>query len=319
MRVLALFLAVVSFHATGQTSAQQIQAASPQLVVFAGSDANLQALANGVALGQTVTLVTQGADGQLQIATFTPPSAFGADTARALEQARTTLIARGITQPTAQQIGVALMGGSLLTSAGQVQIPGVLTGSIPANAVQVRNELPGGLSAGAGIIPFGGSAANFQALSTGLRQGSQITLTGPGTTGVQQSISFTPPGGPLSAADANQLLVLANQTLASVGIANPTPDQIRAALVGGPINVTGGTIALQGVLLNRSVNTSNSTLFGTSDSPLSSVPAPAISSPPTASPISGSGSTSAPIVGSPPGIAGTHGAPAPAITSGHAR
>src|SRR5882672_5291479 len=128
MRVFVFLIAFLSFQAGAQTTAQEIQATSPQLVVFAGSDANLQSLANGLSLGQTVTLVTPGADGLLQIVTFTPPSALGTGVASALEQARTSLIARGIAQPTAQQIAVALMGGTIATSAGQaVAMTGVLT------------------------------------------------------------------------------------------------------------------------------------------------------------------------------------------------
>ena len=120
MRFLALTLALVAGHAGAQTTMQQIQTLSPQLVSFAGSDANLQSLVNGLSLGQPVTVVTQGVDGVLQIATFNPPNALGADVSRSLEQARTNLLARGITNPTAQQIGVALMGGVIATSAGQV-------------------------------------------------------------------------------------------------------------------------------------------------------------------------------------------------------
>ena len=314
MRVLALLFAVLSFHAAAQTPVQQIQGAAPQLVVFAGSGANLQALANGLTLGQPVTLVTQSSDGLLQIVTFTPPNALSAaDTARALEQARTALIARGISQPSAQQIGAALMGGSIITSAGQVAVPGVLTGSIPADALQVRNEFAGG------AVPLGGSVANFQALNSGLRQGTPITLTGL-VNGVQQSVTFTPNSGPLSAEQVNQALQLASQTLASVGITSPTPEQIRAALVGGAIQVSGGNLTLQGALQNRSVatpstsgsfGTSNSTVLGTSNSP--TVASPIISSPPGIS--SGAGATVSPIVGGIPAAPIVGSNPAPAISS----
>jgi hypothetical protein len=310
MRALALVLTVLSFNAFAQTPAQLIQATSPQLVVFAGSDANLQALANGLALGQPVTLVTQSADGLLQIATFTPPNRLsGTDASRALEQARTNLIARGIAQPSAQQIGAALMGGTILTSSGQVAVPGVLTNSIPTNAVQVRNEFAGGVAGGA--VPLGGSVTNFQAINAGLRQGTPITLTG-AVNGVQQTITFTPNTGPLSAADANQALQIAGQTLASVGITNPTPDQIRAALVGGAVQVAGGSVTLQGALQGRTTNTSNSTVIGTSNSP--TVASPIISNPPNIS--SGAGATAAPIVGGTPAIQGTDGVRRPNTSEG---
>ena len=317
MRALVLVLTFISFQAAAQTPVQQIAATSPQLVVFAGSDANLQALANGLGLGQPVTLVTQTSNGLLQIVTFTPPNALSAtDTARALEQARTALIARGISQPSAQQIGAALMGGTIVTSSGQVSVPGVLTGAIPANALQVRNEFS---AAAGGTTPLGGSVANFQSINAGLRQGAPITLTGL-VNGVQQSVTFTPSSGPLSAVEADQAVQIAAQTLASVGITSPTPDQIRAALVGGSIQVAGGNITLQGALQNRAtattstsgaVGTSNSTVVGTSNSP--TVPSPIISNPPTIS--SGAGATAAPIVGSGSGSAApiVGGSPTPII------
>jgi len=265
MRFLALIALVLSFHASAQTNPERLQALSPQLVVFAGSDANLQALSNGLALAQPVTLVTQDASGLLQIVTFTPPNALAsADVARALEQARTNLIARGIAQPTAQQVGVALMGGTILTSSGQVNLAGVLTNSIPPNAVGVRNEFVGAFGA-TSAVPFG-SAANFQALSTGLRQGTPITLTGATPNGTQ-SVTFSSPGGPLAAADAQALLQLANQQLASLGITSPTPAQIQASLLGGSVSVQGGTVQLAGVLQNRATMTSTSNLFGISNSP----------------------------------------------------
>ena len=294
MRVLVLLLAFLSFHAAAQTPAQQIQATSPQLVVFAGSDANLQSLANGLSLGQTVTLVTPGADGLLQIVTFTPPSALGTGVASALEQARTSLIARGIAQPTAQQIAVALMGGTIATSAGQaVAMTGVLTGTANTNAVAVRNEFAGTFAGGQ--APFGG-LTNLQALTTGLRQGTPIALTGV-VNGVQQTVTFTSPVGAMNAADVNQALQLANQTLLSVGILNPTPQQIQSALLGGTVQVAGGSVLLQGALQNRTVSTSTSSIFGTSNSPIVSPPvigSPAISS--------GAGATSAPVVGTTPTV-----------------
>jgi len=317
MRVLAFLLALLSFQAAAQAlpqigSVQQVQSRSPQLLVFAGSDANLQALVNGLGQGQTVTLVTQTADGLVQIVTFTPPSALGPDVSRALEQARTNLIARGISQPTAQQIAVALMGGTIAAAAGPVQIPGVLTGSTSPNAVQVRNEITGGL--GSGATPFGGSAANFQALSNGLRQGTAITLTNT-VNGVLQTVTFTAPGGPMSQGDANQLLLLASQLLAAQGIANPTPAQIQAALVGGTIAAPGGgTIALQGVLQGRVRSTSNSAAFGTSNSP--TVPGAT-----SASPVTGSISVSSPTISSPsvvssPVVSSPPGALNPSVVSG---
>lgn len=305
MRFVALLLLAFSLPAGAQT-AQQLAALSPQLVAFAGSDANLQALANGLALGQPVTLVTSDGNGLVQIATFTPPNALaGADVSRALEQARSNLIARGITQPTSQQVATALMGGTILTSVGPVALPGVLTNSIPANAVAIRNEFTGAF-AGTTTGPFG-SAANLQALSNGLRQGTPITLTGTGPNGAPQTVTFNAPGGVRTPADANLALQLAAQTLATVGITNPTPAQVQAAMLGGTVSVPGGNVQLAGVLQNQTTNTSTSSLFGTSNSPFITPPGPIG----TANSGTGSTATTQPIVGSTPSIVGSHGIPSP--------
>jgi hypothetical protein len=166
--------------------------------------------------------------------------------------------------------------------------------------VAVRNEFVSPFGSNA-AVPFG-SAANFQALNTGLRQGTPITLTGTTPNGTPQTVTFTSPSGPLSVADAQTLLQLANQQLASLGIVSPTPAQIQAALLGGNITVQGGTIQLAGVLQNRTTATSTSNLFGTSNSPFISVPGPVGTS------NSGIGSTtSQPIVGTTPSITGMDG------------
>ena len=223
------------------STVQQVQLLAPQLAAFAGSSANLAALVNGLSQGIPVTLVTQTADGQFQIATFTPPALGSAvDVARALEAARSSLISRGIAAPTAQQIGVALMGGGLPTALGALQVAGVLTGTAGANAVLVRNE---------------GSAAVS-------RQGNSVTL-GTGT----QAQSFNVPGGTMTDAELQQALLNANLLLAQLGVPNPTPQQLQTALVGGPLSVSGGTVTLQGLLQGRVSNTSDSRFFGTSNSP----------------------------------------------------
>ena len=112
-------------------------AARPHLVSFAGSSGNFAALVQGLSQGLPVTLLTPTADGQFQIVTFAPPFAgSAAEIARALESARTSLIARGIAAPTAQQIAVALVGGNLPTPSGLVQVAGTLTGTLNANAVR---------------------------------------------------------------------------------------------------------------------------------------------------------------------------------------
>src|SRR5712671_195360 len=77
------------------TGPQQVLALAPQLSAFAGSDANFQALVNGLLQGIPATITTVTADGFVQTVTFTPASTLSvADVARLLETARQQLIAR---------------------------------------------------------------------------------------------------------------------------------------------------------------------------------------------------------------------------------
>ena len=256
-----------SLAASAQTAVtpQQVQLLAPHLVTFAGSVSNFAALVNGLAQGLPVTLLTPTADGQFQIVTFTPPvTASAAEIARALESARTSLIARGIAAPTSHQIAVALVGGALPTPTGLVQVPGTLTGTLTgtlnANAVQVRTESPGLAGAGATVPAFGG------VLPSVTRQGSSITLTA--NNGLGQPVTFATPGTALSDAELAQSLSLAGQLLAQLGILNPTPEQLRAALIGGNVLLANGTsLALSGLLQARVRNTSESPIVGTSNTP----------------------------------------------------
>src|SRR5690348_13380435 len=107
--------------------ASQVIGLAPQLVAFAGSDTNFQNLVQGLSQGTPVTLVTAQPDGLTQTVTFTPSGAMSAtDIARTLETARQQLITRGVSAPTALQIGTTLVGGSLTTAAGTVQVNPVL-------------------------------------------------------------------------------------------------------------------------------------------------------------------------------------------------
>jgi hypothetical protein len=252
-----------SLAASAQTAVtpQQVQLLAPHLVTFAGSAGNFAALVNGLAQGLPVTLLTPTADGQFQIVTFTPPvTASAAEIARALESARTSLIARGIAAPTSHQIAVALVGGALPTPTGLVQVPGTLTGTPNPNAVQVRTESPGLAGAGATVPAFGG------VLPSVTRQGSSITLTA--NNGLGQPVTFATPGTALSDAELAQSLSLAGQLLAQLGILNPTPEQLRAALIGGNVLLANGTsLALSGLLQARIRNTSESPIVGTSNTP----------------------------------------------------
>ena len=106
----------------------QVIGLAPQLVVFAGSDANFRNLVQGLSQGTPVTLVTATPDGLTQTVTFTPAGTMSAtDIVRTLETTRQQLITRGVAAPNALQIATALVGGALPTPAGTVQVNPLLT------------------------------------------------------------------------------------------------------------------------------------------------------------------------------------------------
>jgi hypothetical protein len=83
---------------------------------------------------------------------------------------------------------------------------------------------------------FAGSEANARSLVAGLRQGSEITLTVPASGGQPGTATrFTPPTRPLDYGDVRISLALAREQLAQLGIAQPTPSQIKAVLAGGGV------------------------------------------------------------------------------------
>jgi hypothetical protein len=98
-----------------------------------------------------------------------------------------------------------------------------------------------------------GSTQNSQALVSGLRDGSPVTLVASavGPNPPAPSATFTPATSPLGYGSINIALSLAKADLAKAGIANPTPSQLAAALNGGPITTEKGVVSLSGVLAQR--------------------------------------------------------------------
>jgi len=101
--------------------------------VFAGSDANSRSLVTGLRTGQPVTLTAPGAPGQPPtITTFDPPTRpmGNGNVFIGLSLARQELANAGITNPTPDQIKVALTGGTITTGSGATarttSFPGVL-------------------------------------------------------------------------------------------------------------------------------------------------------------------------------------------------
>ena len=87
-----------------------------------------QTLINGLNTGKPVTITTPLASGYLQTVSFVPSSGPmpQAQAAQYIQKAQRDLAARGIDKPTALQIAVTLMGGTLATPDGDVQVPGLL-------------------------------------------------------------------------------------------------------------------------------------------------------------------------------------------------
>ena len=106
----------------------EVQRLAPQLVAFAGGQANFDNLVNGLAAGSPVSLTTVLPAGGTQVVTFTPAGSMTTlQIAQTLENVRQSLITRGIAAPTAQQIATAITGGALVTPAGTTQVNGVVT------------------------------------------------------------------------------------------------------------------------------------------------------------------------------------------------
>jgi hypothetical protein len=112
---------------------------------------------------------------------------------------------------------------------------------------------------GARFESLAGSQENLVSLVNGLRTGSKVTLEGPVVTPLPGSppppphtTRFTPPTKPMGYGNITRSLDLASRQLASVGITNPTPAQLKAALNGGTVLTANGYVKLDGVLQLRS-------------------------------------------------------------------
>jgi hypothetical protein len=97
------------------------------------------------------------------------------------------------------------------------------------------------------LVPFSGSAGNFDSLVTGLTSGAPVTLATVGLDGSLQIVTFVP-GTTLSALDAARLLESARQSLIARGIASPDGQQLAASLMGGTVTTPSGSIVITGVL-----------------------------------------------------------------------
>ncbi|HEX8964462.1 MAG TPA: hypothetical protein VF801_15770 [Rhodocyclaceae bacterium] len=90
---------------------------------------------------------------------------------------------------------------------------------------------------------FAGSTRNALSLISGLRNASEVKLDGPAG-----GASFVPPTEPMGWSRVQRILNLARAGLTSLGIENPQPSHIAAALMGGTLETEHGTVGFPGVL-----------------------------------------------------------------------
>ena len=93
---------------------------------------------------------------------------------------------------------------------------------------------PSGRVQAAGILPASGHPATIR--SQVVAAGTPLPGAAPGTT------SAAGGSAPQNVRDA------AIRELAQLGIINPSEDQVRTALVGGPLNTVNGVVQMPGIL-----------------------------------------------------------------------
>jgi hypothetical protein len=95
---------------------------------------------------------------------------------------------------------------------------------------------------------WAGSKANADNLVTGLQNGTTVMLMTAGPNNTRSLAGFTPPAA-LSPEEVDSALSKARSTLSSMGIRQPTADQMQAALVGGEVTLPNGkTRMVQGAV-----------------------------------------------------------------------
>jgi hypothetical protein len=117
--------------ASTKGGAKVTDAMADEFTMFAGSEANAQALVTGLRTGDEVTL-TSTVNGQVTTTTFTPSTGLKGygNVFISLALAQQELAAQGITKPTSAEIQAALDGGIITVGTGAnaktVQLSGVL-------------------------------------------------------------------------------------------------------------------------------------------------------------------------------------------------
>jgi hypothetical protein len=178
-KLFAAIAAAAALNAAAQTRniVQEVALAAPHLVALAGSPANFRNLVVGLVQGSTITLATPLGNGLAETASFAASGTQSAsEVVATLERARQNLAAAQIAQPTASQLGRALVGGTFDTPVSPITLP-------PA-------------------LPAPGAVAGLQSQTVfvGVAPGPIVTPAPPGTTltpqaGAGQPIVTPLPGG----------------------------------------------------------------------------------------------------------------------------
>jgi hypothetical protein len=128
--------------------------------------------------------------------------------------------------------------------------------SAQTNTVKVEDRPSAGAST-SGLVSsysgFAGSSSNAAALIHGMESGSSVTLKpNDAQSGTSQPVTFTPATTKLGTGEVNIALSLAKAELSKLGITQPTPAQLAAALNGGTVtSSTGAQVQMKGVLTER--------------------------------------------------------------------
>lgn len=145
--------------------------------------------------------------------------------------------------PAAAQTAATTGTAATATVAGTTALPPIPTARTGTVSQQQRMT--------ASFANFAGSEENAASLVGGLRSGGPITLTGEPSRAT--SLNFMPPTHRMGWGNVRHALTLAQRELAAQGITQPTPAQLRTALLGGSVvGATGRTATLPGILTLRS-------------------------------------------------------------------
>jgi hypothetical protein len=116
-----------------------------------------------------------------------------------------------------------------------------------ANAGHAQDAVQTVLQAAPQLVSFAGSPENFYNLVVGLTEGTPARLAAPPAGGFSRVTTINAPAK-LGAADAAAVLERARQNLELLGIVQPTPEQLSAALAGGVLDTPTGRTQVRGVL-----------------------------------------------------------------------